>query len=207
MKYHTYYYALLSGCLGASASCFAKLAFDTTTTLPTMDRSTVTTTTRSKSTIDVPNSYYYTINVCHYLVVGSTTSEATKETDKLSSKTDLKFYQSIWNDPYVACEWSKLILYRGMCIVGMIVCNIYMIGTFLKGIDESGTIAGTALSTSSNFIVSALYGYSIWEERYTIYWWFGFTMVCLGMIILTQLCSSKTNNQETTATKDHVKNE
>ena len=198
MKYHTYYYALLSGCLGASASCFAKLAFDTTT-LPT-------THGRFTTSAETANSYNIVMNVCHHLI--GSTSTTTAATTKISSKNDQSFFQLIWNDPNVSCEWSIFVIYRGVCLVGMIVCNIYMIGTFLKGMDVSGTIAGTALSTSSNFIVSAMYGYYIWEERHSMQWWFGFTMVCMGMTILTQCCSTaKTNNQETVSSNDHVKNE
>jgi drug/metabolite transporter (DMT)-like permease len=193
MKYHTYYYALLSGCLGASASCFAKLAFDTTTT--------TTTTLRGRSASSDGNVVhaYDAVNVCHHLI-GSTSATTPKATETLSSKI-------LWNDPNVLCEWSIFVLYRCICLVGMIVCNIYMIGTFLKGMDESGTIAGTALSTASNFIVSAMYGYYIWEERHTIHWWFGFAMVGTGMTILTQCCSTKATNQENVTSKDHVKNE
>ena len=200
MTYSTYYYSLLSGCLGASASCFAKLAFDTTT-LPS-----------NGVTIgmDADPSYGYTIHVCQHLIRSTSATAATTTTTasaKISSTVAQHFYDIHWNDPNIFCEWSVFVICRIMCLLGMIVCNIYMIGTFLKGMDESGTIAGTALSTSSNFIVSAIYGYYIWEERHTSLWWLGFTMVCIGMTILTQCCSTKTRSPKTAPSNDHVKNE
>lgn len=201
MTYSTYYYSLLSGCLGASASCFAKLAFDTTT-LPSNGVTTIG--------VDADPSYGYTIHVCQHLIRSTSATAATAAATasaKISSTVAQHFYDIHWNDPNIFCEWSVFVICRIMCLLGMIVCNIYMIGTFLKGMDESGTIAGTALSTSSNFIVSAIYGYYIWEERHTSLWWLGFTMVCIGMTILTQCCSTKMRSPKTAPSNDHVKNE
>jgi hypothetical protein len=215
MKYHRYYYALISGCLGASASCFAKLAFGTTSTtmrpslqqqqqqqhIPTNEDNNDS----SVATIVDAVSFYHTINICHYLV-GSKALPVATTLSSSSSKTDPKYdHRRIWNDPQVLCSWTIFVLYRCICVVGMIVCNIYMIGTFLKGMDDSGTIAGTALSTSSNFILSAVYGYFIWDERHTMHWWIGLTMVCLGMTILTQCSSTTRDQQEIPAASDHVK--
>jgi hypothetical protein len=201
MKYHSYYYALLSGCLGASASCFAKLAFDisvdklpaSTTTVGVGGGEVMRTTTHWKGN---------TMNMCHLLI-----RSASMETTTESWMNAPSVKRRLWSDPTLLCEWSIFVAYRGVCLLGMIVCNIYMIGTFLKGMDESGTIAGTALSTSSNFMVSAAYGYYIWEERYTIHWWMGFTMVCVGMTILTQCDNIKKHSITSGISNDHVKHE
>ena len=201
MKYHSYYYALLSGCLGASASCFAKLAFDIS-----VDKLPASTTTVGVGGGEVMRTTTHwndnTMNMCRLLI-----RSASMETTAESWMTAPSVKRKLWSDPTLLCEWSIFVAYRGLCLLGMIVCNIYMIGTFLKGMDESGTIAGTALSTSSNFMVSAAYGYYIWEERYTIHWWMGFTMVCVGMTILTQCENIKKHSITSGISNDHVKHE
>ena len=43
---------------------------------------------------------------------------------------------------------------RGICLLFMIGMNAFMISTFLDGMDESGSVVGTALSTAANFCCS-----------------------------------------------------
>ena len=49
-------------------------------------------------------------------------------------------------------------LVRGLCFVGTLVLNIVMVGSFLEGMEESGSVAGTALSNAANFVVSSVLG-------------------------------------------------
>jgi drug/metabolite transporter (DMT)-like permease len=130
--------ALLSGLLGATASCFAKFAFD-------------------------PDS------------VSALQTQALCE-----AAVDLKDVAG-----QRACYWVALVVARGLCLACMIACNAYMLGTFLKGMEESGSVAGTALSTASNFVVSACYGYILWGERFSVLWWTGFGMVITGVLLLS----------------------
>jgi drug/metabolite transporter (DMT)-like permease len=102
------------------------------------------------------------------------------------------------------CYWIVFCTSRGFCLLAMILCNGYMLGTFLKGIEESGTVGGTALSTASNFLTSAIYGYLLWNERFTLLWWVGFTLVCVGVALLSVL---KANNIKYNSTKNHSKQE
>ena len=90
-------------------------------------------------------------------------------------------------DHHQYCYWITFGVSRGSCLLCMILCNGYMLGTFLKGIEESGSVAGTALSTASNFLSSAIYGYLLWNERFTLLWWVGFTLVCTGVALLSAL--------------------
>jgi drug/metabolite transporter (DMT)-like permease len=190
MKYH--YYALFSGCLGATASCCAKLAFDTNSN------------TSNMNTTDSAVSPFLT-TVCNDWF--GFQKHSRKDGHPEPSTTMLMSVKQIltWNntDSYQVCYVSLFLLHRGLYLLGMILCNVCMIGTYLEGMQESGTIAGVALSTSSNFILSAIYGYAIWNERYTTHWWIGFLMVCFGMTILTQFCSTNStgNNSATTSKK------
>jgi drug/metabolite transporter (DMT)-like permease len=123
--------ALVSGFLGATASCFAKLAFQSDLNAATWVRGTC---------------------------------------------------------PRVAsvalCRAAELVP-RGICLAAMILSNALMLGSFLKGMEESGSVAGTALATASNFIVSAAYGYLLWEDRFPLAWLLGFGMVVAGAMLLS----------------------
>ena len=71
------------------------------------------------------------------------------------------------------------------CVVAMITTNAYMIASFLRGIQESGSIAGTSLSTAANFVASAMFGKLFFQEPTNGQWWVGFVMVLLGVMILS----------------------
>jgi MFS family permease len=60
-----------------------------------------------------------------------------------------------------------------------------MLASFVQGMSESGSVAGTALSTAANFSCSAALGYMLWSEHYSRTWWFGFGMVLLGTYLLS----------------------
>jgi len=124
--------ALLSGFLGATASCFAKLAFEPDSFASNWVRTLCE---------------GYSDNVC----------------------------------------WYAALVPRGLCIAAMIACNAFMLGSFLEGMEESGSVAGTALATAANFAVSALHGYVLWEERFSIQWIIGFTMVIAGVMLLSSV--------------------
>jgi len=74
---------------------------------------------------------------------------------------------------------------RGICLVLMILCNAAMLGSFLSGMEESGSVAGTALSSAANFLASAFYGYLLFEEQFTRQWWFGLMLIVLGVFLLS----------------------
>jgi multidrug transporter EmrE-like cation transporter len=82
---------------------------------------------------------------------------------------------------------------RALCIVGMIVMNAYMVATFLRGMKESGSVVGVALSTASNFVFSAIYGTVIWGETMNRTWCVGFACVLAGVMILSNVQSTSTS--------------
>ena len=43
---------------------------------------------------------------------------------------------------------------RGLCLLAMILLNVVMISSFLDGMNESGSVAGTSLATAANFSFS-----------------------------------------------------
>jgi drug/metabolite transporter (DMT)-like permease len=66
----------------------------------------------------------------------------------------------------------------------MLVCNALMLGSFVKGMQECGSVAGTALSSAANFSVSAFIGWLLFREEFSSRWWLGFAMVLIGTILL-----------------------
>jgi multidrug transporter EmrE-like cation transporter len=123
--------ALLSGFLGATASCFAKFAFS----------------------------------------------------DSFASEWVGKQCLFVLPDGQ-ACSFLQL-LPRGVCLLAMIGCNVIMLGSFLEGMEESGSVAGTALATGANFAAASVYGYLLWDESFPPTWWLGFAMIVTGVMLLS----------------------
>jgi len=94
---------------------------------------------------------------------------------------------------------------RLVCIVAMIVTNAYMIASFLRGLKESGTVAGSSLSTAANFAVSAIYGKLLWEEPMNGKWCIGFSCVLLGVTILSNVQSTNDDDNVTATTSNAKK--
>jgi drug/metabolite transporter (DMT)-like permease len=92
------------------------------------------------------------------------------------------------------CTLIELVVARGTFLACMILCNAYMLGSFLEGMEESGSVAGTALSTASNFIASACLGFLFWGERFSTLWYTGFAMVLAGVFVLASAGSSNSKS-------------
>jgi uncharacterized membrane protein len=67
----------------------------------------------------------------------------------------------------------------------MVSLNILMVGTFLEGLEESGSVAGTALASAANFGTSALLGFLVFHETVNQTWLLGFVLVVSGAIMLS----------------------
>jgi hypothetical protein len=83
------------------------------------------------------------------------------------------------------CQLFIVLPVRIICIIAMLVTNVYMIASFLKGIQESGSVVGTSLSTAANFASSAIYGKILWDEQMNGRWCLGFCCVLIGVVILS----------------------
>ena len=104
--------AVLSGFMGASASCVAKLALDT------------------------------------HSPIAYATSRFCQENQQLIHSVPLQHI--LPDDLCLAAD----ILARGVFLLLVVGLNALMMGTFLDGMNESGSVAATALSTAANFSVS-----------------------------------------------------
>lgn len=97
-------------------------------------------------------------------------------------------------------EWCQALLLgpRIGCFVAMLILNAYMIASFLKGMKDSGSVVGTALSSGANFVFSALYGYILWGERFSQTWWIGFSTVMAGVVLLTTAVAAEPKRKSPT---------
>jgi drug/metabolite transporter (DMT)-like permease len=136
--------ALISGFLGAAASCFAKFAFE-----PDLQ------------------SVQWIRSSCPMVFL--------QEASLVSR----------WNHTVLSLCTVAELAPRGLFLLAMIACNATMLGTFLEGMQESGSVAGTALSSAANFAASALFGAALFDERFPAEWWLGFSMVVVGSMLLS----------------------
>lgn len=98
--------------------------------------------------------------------------------------------------PFLAEQALAECAIRGVFFVSMLVCNAYMLGAFLDGMEYSGSVAGTALSNAANFVSSAIIGYIVWQERFSRDWCIGFAFILLGTILLTTAGPQNTKSKE-----------
>jgi hypothetical protein len=214
-------YSLWSGFLGASASCLIKMGI-TSTDIIISDTSS---SSSSSSSSPIQLLEYYT---CQQ----SSSSKIIQHIDNIDEIILKQIYKILGDlmikhrinlmiyviplQEYIQgillklhiieidyCQLLIILPIRLLCIIGMIVLNAYMIGSFLKGMKESGTVIGTTLSTASNFFCSAIYGVMIWNEQINTKWCIGFTCVMLGVIMLSNVQAvdneqDKVENKETT---------
>lgn len=67
--------------------------------------------------------------------------------------------------------------------------NAMMLGAFLSGMEESGSVAATGLATAANFGTSAIFGIWLWNEQVNEMWLAGFILVVCGVLLLSQVRS------------------
>jgi hypothetical protein len=87
---------------------------------------------------------------------------------------------------------------RGLCLLCMIGVNAVMLSSFLDGMNESGSVVGTALSTAANFSFSAMYGIVFFGEIVPASWYFGAALIALGMWLLSSVTLVDASQQCTT---------
>ena len=139
---------MISGLLGATASCIGKIALDPTSPVQSSAR-----------------------GLCNRFVPAEVVISTLINTIIPSGHI---------------CNCIELSL-RGACLLLMIGTNAAMMATFLEGMNESGTVAGTALANAANFSLSAIYGMVFFEESITTLWMIGFAMIVVGAWILSSI--------------------
>ena len=147
--------AVVSGLLGASASCIGKIALDPDSLVQSKARGICNRfVPADAASISIIGASMQSGHVCKAIEVGI----------------------------------------RGLCLLLMILTNAAMMATFLDGMNESGTVAGTALANAANFTLSAIYGVLFFEESINSLWMVGFSMILIGAWILSSIQMKGANN-------------
>ena len=186
-------WALLSGFLGATASCLVKMAvtFD--------DPGSSSGEASSSPLLYLSNTYCQTtswmvdfdsclLQKIHYVLGTLMVKHRINFTRQFKSLQDM-FLEKLASQGIFEIDYCQLAIVpaRVLCLIGMLLFNAYMIACFLKGLKVSGSVVGTALSSAANFSLSALYGYTLWGERFNPIWWIGFTCVMMGVLVLSSV--------------------
>ena len=122
-----------------------------------------------------------------------------------SSDTFLTRYTLDKCNSYLAFPHCQVLVWtvRGLCFVGNLLLNISMVGSFLEGMEESGSVAGTAMSNAANFAVSSILGFLLWEEEFSTMWLCGFVLVIMGTLLLSSVKAEvATLSNDSTKKKD-----
>ncbi|XP_026480477.1 transmembrane protein 42-like [Ctenocephalides felis] len=74
---------------------------------------------------------------------------------------------------------------KGVLICFMILCNMAMWTFYLKALNAScNTIVPTVTSAAANYILSALFGYYVFDESMSYLWWLGFLLIIFGLYLI-----------------------
>jgi hypothetical protein len=165
---------LISGMLGAMASASAKFALTKEFPVPCWKwLCAMTTNTSTITSVAQPN-----------------------EVLKMLIALPGKFIQLFSNNCCWIMEWSI----RIAALLVTILLNAGMMGMFLKGMDDCGSVAGVGLSTAANFGTSAMLGKWLWKESLFLVgreedrtYYLGLGMVVLGTLLLTNVQSIPNN--------------
>lgn len=79
--------------------------------------------------------------------------------------------------------------------------NVVMVGAFIKGMETSGTIAGTGLATATNFVAAGIYGIAVWNENFNERWAMGMALVLAGVVVLSTVSVVETEKSKTSTTR------
>nr|CAH7713281.1 unnamed protein product [Callosobruchus chinensis] len=73
---------------------------------------------------------------------------------------------------------------RVLLFVMMILCNAAVWRFFVRGLQESGSVRATAISSSTNYICSAIIGFAVFGEVTSLLWWSGMILIILGLVLI-----------------------
>lgn len=68
----------------------------------------------------------------------------------------------------------------------MLIFNGLVWTFFVKALQQSNTATATVISSGSNYILSALLGWTIFSERNCSTYWFGIFFILLGLAIINK---------------------
>ena len=120
------------------------------------------------------------------------TNDWTETTVSLSSCPSVQEWSTSFQSfngalTWISCHGLTILLPRLACLIAMIVCNAAMVACFVGGLQDAGSIAGTALATAANFVTSGVAGYFVWNEALPSATGFGMVVVGAFLLVWAQM--------------------
>ncbi|XP_053401208.1 transmembrane protein 42-like [Mercenaria mercenaria] len=109
----------------------------------------------------------------------------------------LTFASSIDNmEISVICDSISYVL-RGICVGGIFLFNALMWTFYTKSLQYCpSTVEATVTNTGANFLVSAVFGFSLFGESFSILWWFGSCLILAGLVLIHQGSQDTDNSHD-----------
>ena len=192
-------WALFSGFLGATASCLVKLGVDNSSPLLRLVEKHI----EEKAWLaDLDQTLHRMIHVLleELMVQYQINLDPYWKSIRTNVMEEIGVQLHLFEVDYG--QLLVVLPLRILCVVAMLVTNVYMIASFLKGIQDSGSVGGTSLSTAANFVSSALYGKLLWGEQMNGRWTIGFLCVLIGVVILSSETTEKEEEENSTTSSD-----
>lgn len=77
--------------------------------------------------------------------------------------------------------WLAFIVFVGL----MLISNALVWTFFVRALHSSGgSLVATVTSASTNYCLSAVFGYFVFGESMSLVWWFGTSLVIIGLILI-----------------------
>lgn len=88
---------------------------------------------------------------------------------------------------YLSYSHSQvIIILRIGCFLLNLLCTATMWGYFVASMSEISSLTATVVNTGSNFLFTALLGWSIFGERLSMRWWLGASLLITGLCLIVQ---------------------
>jgi len=73
---------------------------------------------------------------------------------------------------------------RAVCVALLLICNGLGLRLYVSGMQRSGSLLATVLSTATNTLCTAAIGAVLFGETLSMKWGLGAAMICIGVILL-----------------------
>lgn len=82
-----------------------------------------------------------------------------------------------------SCLYASLFV-RGLAILGIVGCNAFIVGYFLKAMEQNNTVIVVVISSAVNFLTSGIMGQLCFGEKVPVSWFAGSALIALGMLLV-----------------------
>ncbi|XP_050514878.1 transmembrane protein 42 [Diabrotica virgifera virgifera] len=81
-------------------------------------------------------------------------------------------------------DFEGYILIRIIFFALMLSTNTASLTFFVKALQKIASINATLISSATNYIITALFGFLIFKETTSLLWWFGISLIMIGLVLI-----------------------